>query len=436
MQSRREPVAAAPTCQTRLVDIPLAILNQACRIDSRRRCFVDLQLVGERIRREREHAGLSQRDLAARAHLSQPTLTRIETGARANVTLAELDRLAVALDIPVRLLTCGNPVRSRVRIAVRINDVTTGEREDALRRTLQVLELDARLDGLGPSTAQQRKSDGFVPVLDEALSTEQQARVLAQRVRAVLHLDSAPIADVDDLIEQLTGVDTAVLELPKTIDGFTATDPERSTTLIAVRACDVPERQRFSFAHELGHLLWGDGAQVHELSAKRTPGERRCDAFARHLLAPQEGIAAWLSAEKISANCVNERTAALLARHFRVSFAVMLIQLEEMSVLTEKEKRELWGTTGTQLAQRYGWGPAYKQEQRAAQAVRAPRRILERAVEAYRQNMIGVRALAMLEGHSPEEAESRLREAGIVPNPPTPKRANLSRLVARGLAKE
>ncbi|WP_405938016.1 XRE family transcriptional regulator [Streptomyces sp. NBC_00726] len=397
---------------------------------------MDLVLVGERIRRERERAGLNQRDLARRAQLSQPTLTRIETGTRANVTLAELDRLAVALGIPVRLLTSGDPVRERVQIAARTDEVTLAEREEALRRTLEVLELDARLDKLGTNTTQQRKPQGHVKVPDQQLPGEVQASELAERVREALHLGCAPVADVDELIEQLTGVDTAVLRLPKGAEGFTATDPARDTTLIAVRACDVPERQRFSFAHELGHLLWNDGAQVHALNDGRTPGERRCDAFARNLLAPREGIRSWLAAESFpEGGRMDERTAALLARHFRVSFPVILIQLEEMSLVTTEQKNDLRGPTGVQLAHRYGWGPAYEQEKDAAQAVRAPRRILERAVDAYRQNLLGVRALAMLEGCKPEEAEARLAEAGIVPDPPNPRRANLSRLVARGLAK-
>ncbi|MGW6207390.1 helix-turn-helix domain-containing protein [Streptomyces sp. NPDC055089] len=398
---------------------------------------MDLSLVGKRIRCERERAGLNQRQLASRARLSQSTLTRIENGARTTVSLAELDQLAVALDIPVRLLTSGNPVRSRVRIAARINELVTAEREEALRQTLEVLELDARLDKLGPAAAQHRRSDGSLSVPDQALPREQQACQLAHRVREALHIGCAPIADVDELIEQLTGVDTAVLKLPKSTEGFTATDPERETTLVAVRACDVPERQRFSFAHELGHLLWNDGAEVHQLSGERTPGEKRCDAFARHLLAPEEGIRAWLSAEGIPESIVaDERTAALLSRHFRVSFVVILIQLESMSLITQEEKNRLKGPTGAQLAQRYGWGSAYQQEQESAKVVRAPRRILERAVEAYRLNHIGVRALAMLEGSKPEEVETRLREAGIVPNAPNPRRANLSRLVARGLAKD
>jgi hypothetical protein len=131
---------------------------------------------------------------------------------------------------------------------------------------------------------------------------------------------------------------------------------------------------------------------------------------------------------------VDERTAALLARYFRVSFQVALIQLSELGLITNGQKTKLLGPTGVDLAQRYGWGPAYEQEQEAARAIRAPRRILERAVEAYRHNLIGVKALAMLEGRKAEDARSALEEAGIVPSQPVAERADLSRLIARGRA--
>ncbi len=396
---------------------------------------MDLVLVGERIRQERERAGYSQRQLAERSMLSQPTLNRIELGSRPRVTLVEIDRIASALDIPVRLLTSGNPLRARVQIAARTNDLVPEDRDAAIRHVLEVLELDARLDAAGLTTKRQRRRSVDVTIPDESLPPEQQARELAGQVRSTLELGSAPIADIDELIERFTGVDTTVLRLPKSRDGFTATDPELNTTLIVVRACNVPERQRFSFAHELGHLLWEDGAKVHQLDDQRTPGERRSDSFARHLLAPQEGIRAWLADEcPDSSDVVDERTAALLARYFRVSFHVILIQLNGMGLITSAQKSKLLGPTGVDLAQRYGWGPAYEQEQETAEAIRAPRRILERAVEAYRQNLIGVKALAMLEGRKAEDAQSALEEAGIVPSPLVAGRADLSRLIARGRA--
>ncbi|WP_042392690.1 helix-turn-helix domain-containing protein [Streptacidiphilus carbonis] len=394
---------------------------------------MDLVLVGERIRQERERAGYNQRQLAERSMLSQPTLNRIELGTRARVTLVEIDRIASALDIPVRLLTSGNPLRDRVQIAARTNDLVPADRDAAIRHVLEVLELDARLDAAGLTSKRQRRRPVGVTIPDESLPMEKQAKELAAQVRADLGLGSAPISDIDELIERFTGVDTAVLKLPSSRDGFTATDPELNTTLIVVRTCNVPERQRFSFAHELGHLLWGDGAKVHQLEDRRSLGERRSDSFARHLLAPQEGVEAWLADEGARADSeVDERTAALLARYFRVSFQVALIQLSELGLITDAQKSKLLGPTGTDLAQRYGWGPAYEQEQESAEVIRPPRRILERAVEAYRQNLIGVKALAMLEGRKAEEARSALEEAGIVPSSPVTGRADLSRLIARG----
>ncbi|MFC8450439.1 helix-turn-helix domain-containing protein [Kitasatospora sp. NPDC057223] len=402
---------------------------------------MDLERTGERIRRERERAGFTERQLADRAGLSQSTLHRIEHGTRAAVTLAEIDRIAEALEIPLRLITSGNPVRERVQIAARINTLVEADREEALRQSLQILELDARLDRAGPAPDEQRQQrrPAGVPLPQASRSPELQGKDLAAAVRLTLDLGTAPIADIDELIEQLTGVDTAVVQLPKTVDGFTLTDPVRRTTLVAVRACEVPERQRFTFGHELGHLLLEDGTAEHQIGDERSPAEERCNAFARHLLAPEDGILSWLGtrpnpvidAEK---HPCGERVVALMARHFRVSLAVVLIQIEHMGLISASLKKSLKGPSGAELAQRYGWGPAYEQEQSAANTVRPPRRILERAILAYRENRIGIRALAGLEGRSIHETEAALKEAGITVTPPATRRADLGRLLAHGSA--
>ncbi|URN13011.1 hypothetical protein LUW77_19840 [Streptomyces radiopugnans] len=64
--------------------------------------------------------------------------------------------------------------------------------------------------------------------------------------------------------------------------------------------------------------------------------------------------------------------------------------------------------------------------------MRPPRRILERAVKAYRSGKIGVRAVAALGGDDPRTTERELAEAGITPPPPpAPKRLDVAALVAR-----
>ncbi|MGX4688713.1 ImmA/IrrE family metallo-endopeptidase [Streptomyces sp. JNUCC 63] len=63
------------------------------------------------------------------------------------------------------------------------------------------------------------------------------------------------------------GQDTAALELPQAVSGFTARALDRDLTISVVNASHVPERQRFSLAHELGPVLPSDGVVAHRTAA-------------------------------------------------------------------------------------------------------------------------------------------------------------------------
>ena len=58
--------------------------------------------VGDRVRRARLAAGLSQRDLAARMGTSQAAVARLEAGG-VGATLTTLHRVAVALDLELKV---------------------------------------------------------------------------------------------------------------------------------------------------------------------------------------------------------------------------------------------------------------------------------------------------------------------------------------------
>lgn len=90
----------------------------------------------------RTAAGLSQRQLADRAGLSQPTLQRIITGKR-SAKIPEIVQIADAVGCTVAQLT-GSAVADRVQCAARS---TNGEGMDAMRqRLLHYMEIDAFLD--------------------------------------------------------------------------------------------------------------------------------------------------------------------------------------------------------------------------------------------------------------------------------------------------
>lgn len=67
-----------------------------------------LQAVGSRLRRLRLERGLTQRELAARADLSQRFLAQVEAG-RGNIALTRLATLARALDTPLEVFVSDLP---------------------------------------------------------------------------------------------------------------------------------------------------------------------------------------------------------------------------------------------------------------------------------------------------------------------------------------
>ena len=69
------------------------------------RCYAEAKFaaeVGDRVRRARESAGLTQRELASRMGTSQAAVARLEAGG-VGATLTTLQRVAGALDLQLRV---------------------------------------------------------------------------------------------------------------------------------------------------------------------------------------------------------------------------------------------------------------------------------------------------------------------------------------------
>lgn len=373
---------------------------------------IDLTLVGERARAARERAGLTQRDVESASGVSQSMIHRIESGKRTTATLEDFDRLAQATGIGLEELLYGSAVEARVLASARASGGTDAAARSAMRRGVELLMLDDRLDAAVAGLRQVQRCPALE--IPQTGSVQERGQAAAHAVRGALHLGDAPVTDLAEIIEALTGADVGAAPLPEGVSGICVTDPERATSVILIDSTCVAERQRFSLAHELGHLLFGSSTCVEAVAADRTPQEVLCDEFARNLLIPVSGVRSWLAASHGAAGDqeIGERAMALLARHFGASPEATRVQLDRMGLLHGLLKDSPL-PSGKRWAYRYGWGPQYDADQAAAMQPRAPRRILDRAMAAYRSGRLGIAALARLQDRTVPELEKSLAEAGI-----------------------
>jgi Zn-dependent peptidase ImmA (M78 family)/transcriptional regulator with XRE-family HTH domain len=385
--------------------------------------IIDWVALAGRLARERTRLALSQREVAQEAGVPQTLISRLERGERTRVELAELNRVALALGRSFPELLEDSPVRLRAELAARLGS-SAADIDAAKERVLEILELDAALDDV---VERRRHPAGFAAVEVPAggAKSTRGARV-ADRARELLSLANAPVTDVTEVLEQLTGVDVGTAALGS-VSGVCGHDPVRDVRVILTNSSDVRERQRFTFAHELGHLLTGSIAHVDVVDGQRNPVEILCDEFARGFLIPQPAVRAWLSLEGLTGHALSEREVALLGRHFGVSPDVVSIQLERMHVAAPRQGSL---ASAAVLARRYGWDTEYGLEQKLAAVPQPPRRVQARAMQAYRAGRLGAAAVARLEGRTVADIAERLDALAPTERPPV-RRANVTALVAR-----
>jgi transcriptional regulator with XRE-family HTH domain len=77
----------------------------------------DVSVLGQRVRAFRLRSGMSQNELAKRAGVPRPVITRLESGNQADVTLSVAMKLAGTLNITVDMLGRSDPLQSECAAA-------------------------------------------------------------------------------------------------------------------------------------------------------------------------------------------------------------------------------------------------------------------------------------------------------------------------------
>ena len=242
------------------------------------------------------------------------------------------------------------------------------------------------------------------------MTPEQQGEAEAAAFRRDHNLGVQPLGDLVALIEQTTGHDVAVLDAGPDEHGLTMCDPERDAVFIAVARTRHPMRQRSTLAHELAHVVFRDWTTAADPAA-RPPEEIRADAFARHLLVPEEGLRLFLGQR----NALTEADLSAIVQRFLVSPPLAAIALHRCGYINTETKQDWMALTTRRLAIRFGWPDQYQALQNDADQPRPPQRLLARAIDGYREGVVTAQTIATLRGISAEAVAEELAEAGVVP---------------------
>jgi Zn-dependent peptidase ImmA (M78 family) len=237
----------------------------------------------ERVRDLIQTSGLSQHAFALRIGLDDSKLSKSLSGARRFSSL-DLARIAELSQVTVDWLITGD--EPPLALAAR---TTGGSAGTAIREAKRLSTLRSDVADLGfPQPWRPVNVD-----LDTGTwvrQGDQLAKAALEHVRQGNR--SLEQAELPDLVEAVFGADVAVVDLGAGFDGL-ATSSD-GVKLVVLATSQVPARQRFTLAHELGHLLAGDDQGIHldrdvfDKAQAKNPSEMRANSFAAAFLMPDD----------------------------------------------------------------------------------------------------------------------------------------------------
>lgn len=208
-------------------------------------------MIGDRIKQARTAAGLSLRELAEKAGISAMAISKYETG-KSTPSSGVLLSLSKALGVPVEYFLRTERVeleeveyRKHTKLPKKLLRQIEG---DVIEQVERYLELEHVFPTLPIKPF--KIPDGMPDRINDYAEIED----VADRVREAWDLGTNPIPELTDTLEE-NGIKVFQTKLfhGNRFDGLAAT--VNDMPIIVVGEEWPGDRQRFTLAHELGHLL-------------------------------------------------------------------------------------------------------------------------------------------------------------------------------------
>ena len=281
-------------------------------------------MFSERLKLARKRSGFSLRELSSRlgGMVSAQAIGKYERGEMmpsSSVAIALADALDVAtayLLTPTVVSLESVEFRKLASTKVRERAMVEATVLDHVDRYLQVEDL------LDITSSISEVPDG-APYPAE---TVEDGELTAARIRRAWNLGGGPIPNMAELLEE-HGIKVLKLDFPWAVDGLTCFVHRTDETTVPVVVCSTGEsieRQRFTLAHELGHLVMDIPAGM--------PEEKICDRFASALLVPENELVREVGRRRLD---FGFGELVEIKKIFGVSAAALVIRMRDLGIIGE-----------------------------------------------------------------------------------------------------
>ena len=279
-------------------------------------------MIGKRIQLARKAAGFSLRDLAKKINLTHTAINKYEDN-KLTPNSTMLMKLAKALGVKVEYFfrsetpTLGEvQYRDHHLISPKNKEIISAKIIDHVERRVELENLFTSLPIKPP----------VFPKLSKRIATPDQAEEIADSIRKQWKLGLDPIPDLIDALET-NGFRVFPLDFPRQTKFEGSAAMINQMPVIIFNKNSPGDRQRFTIAHELGHLILGE----HIIDLQNT--ETFCNRFSGSLLLPKESILNILGKHR---NNIELMELKLLKEEFGISMTSILHRALERNIISKK----------------------------------------------------------------------------------------------------
>ena len=238
--------------------------------------------IATNLRRLRSSRGMTQEDLAKKAKLSRIAYSNVENG-KANPRVNNLQQIADALDVGIQELV--TPVPTIKSLRFRAKKMPTGHAKNSRDQILADVAFWLRdYSGLEAGLSKQRvnKLKGI---------KANNPKEYALRAREALGLKpNEPINDICGLVEH-AGIKIKLLKTDlDQFNGLSALDQNNNPAIVVKSEGISVERQIFTVAHELGHIVMHQDSFDGGFGEERKKEEDEANQFASYFLMSKEAF--------------------------------------------------------------------------------------------------------------------------------------------------